>query len=168
MRRRAHRLLLAGLVLTVGVVVPLLTTSAVAHTNAPAVAADASWTDPQDQNGGTADIASVSVADDSSGNISWTVTYYDEACVSNGDSLQILIDSGPGGGPLGTDYAIQLDSGRNAAVYRWTGSGFSWSGAASQSCGSVGPTGSERPRSARRSILGRGWPGFSSGSPSRR
>ena len=124
-RRRAHRLLLAGLVLAAtGVVVPLLTTSAGAGTEAPATAQDQTYpTDPSE--GSSADIKDVSVSDSSDGTVTWNVTFYNISCISGLDALAIAIDSVAGGGPAGADYAVQIGGDSGTALFRWNGSGWS-------------------------------------------
>ena len=76
MSRRVFRLLLAGLVLAAGALVPLLTTSAGANPKAPQAASQQTFNDPanDDNLGAAPDITTVTVSDDPDGTLHFVLT----------------------------------------------------------------------------------------------
>jgi hypothetical protein len=127
-RRRAHRLLFAGLILVAGILVPLLTTSAGARREAPLAAVSQSYDDVAGDSSGAPDIIGATISDDSNGTLQFTISYLHLPCIVQTNALQIGIDSdrnaSAGYQPGGLEYVILVSGDHSSSLEKWNGSGF--------------------------------------------
>jgi hypothetical protein len=130
-RRRAHRLLFAGIVLAAGIAVPLLTSSAGAQPQAAQIVSTQTYTDPTGDANGSLDIDTVTVSDAADGTLTFVIHYANAQCIAPGmgEALYIGIDNdlNPSTGlpPIGADAVIQVsgDHSSNLGSASCTGSG---------------------------------------------
>ena len=140
MRRGAQRLLIAGLVVAAGVLVPLLVTSAGAKTDGPRAVASQSYTDPGGDSGNAPDLIGATLSDDSDGTLHFTVSYLNRhPCIATPDYFIIGIDSdqNSGTGTQGFDYLIQVNGDHSATLLNGSQQPVT-SSTLSASCGSSG------------------------------
>jgi hypothetical protein len=108
-RRGAQRLLIAGIVVAAGALVPLLATSAGAKTER---AASTSYSDTTGDSGSAPDIKTVTVSD-SGGTLTFLIQYANETCLSTPSYLYLGLDTdqnpNTGQPPIGADTVIQLN-----------------------------------------------------------
>ena len=144
-RRRAHRLLLAGTVLAAGILILSLTTSAGARRSNLVSAAGQTYTDGVGDANGGPDVVKVVVSDDPDGTLHWTVSYASSGCISGSHSMAIGIDSdlNTDTGLSGIDYLITVGS-SGISLQRWNSDASDFEVVASSTLkGSCGASGDE-------------------------
>jgi hypothetical protein len=98
--------------------------AAVALVAAGAAGADASYTDPTGDSAGAPDITGVTIANDASGNLTWTVRTSQASLAADAMlDLEINADQNWSTGDDGIEYAFVIDS-TGWALLRWNGSDY--------------------------------------------